>query len=257
MAATTSANSSGPTTRRMASQSSQSYQHPLHTEEIDSTPIVSSTDCVTNILCGTENAENILGSTPSNHAQTVNISSLPVHTPSLPNLSNLSSIYDCHRKLMPVYKSCREIDNHFHETFDYIDRLVSDKVNEKMTQLDEGITPRLIIAGKAIDEKIEKCESSFLSTIDKAVTEKVVLLAEKHLATKEFDPDTIMRIVTNQLKMAGSYDNELRADFRIAVNENNLACEKLPKEIKSSINFLSDGNVSQTGGAVPISEQEN
>lgn len=59
----------------------------------------------------------------------------------------------------------REVDVHFEETSEYIEQLVSDKVNEKITQLDENIAPRLIIVGREIDSKIESCEKRFCQTV--------------------------------------------------------------------------------------------
>lgn len=104
MAATTTANMNGPTTRRMASQSSQTVSAPSS----DSATTVSNMDIKTIITPDVENTGNTLESTPSNpsnHAKNVNIDSLTSRSPSLSNLSNLSSIYNSHRKATPVYKS--------------------------------------------------------------------------------------------------------------------------------------------------------
>lgn len=54
-------------------------------------------------------------------------------------------------------KKFREVDQHFEEIFFYVESLVSEKVNEKIIQLDENIAPRLIAAGRSIDLKIESC----------------------------------------------------------------------------------------------------
>lgn len=151
-----------------------------------------------------------------------------------------------------------EIDIHFEEAFTCIEHLVSDKVNEKITQLDENIAPKLINAGKSIDEKIEKCEDSIKNSIDKIVSEAVEVSIEKYLIAKEFDFDSIMKVVTEHMdKIPCNHDNEIRDEIRVSNNKHNHACEHLSKEIdeiKSLINFLSDNNVSQTGEAVPISE---
>lgn len=151
----------------------------------------------------------------------------------------------------------REIDIHFDDTFTRIDNIISNKVKEMLTQLDDNNASQRLSADKSFDAKIEKLEKSIHDIVDVRVQYHV----DKYLATKDFDFSSITKAVVSQLESSKINDfSAFQEDIKLSLSEHSRACKNLTNEIediKASINFLNDDNVSQTGGAVPASETKS